>query len=193
MVWLFKSKANLIFLITFLGFFMIQEAKALTFDQNNGLKISNFLEEVSRISQKTGKPQGKVAEFSQDDFNAFFQNFLVGQIPAVKSVELKLLPENKLEGHLVLNLKDFQLPQYFKEEINIYFGATIVSRDRKVQLLFKDLYLETQKIEPQVLDFLIDSIAKTQNLEPHHLSDWYDLPGGVEKISTVQGKIRIYY
>jgi len=160
---------------------------------DNALKIINFLDEMARIREETGRGQSKVAEFEQKEVNAFFQYLFTEQVPAVRTIELKLFPKEKIEGHLLPNLSGYNLPSYFKDEVNLYFSTRVECLNQKIRLVFDNLYLETQRIEPQIIDYLIDLIASFQQLEAHHLGDWYDLPSGVEKISTNQGKLRIYY
>lgn len=190
-----KKKILILALLLFLGtgFALPQVRTDSDSELDNALKIINFLEEIEKLRQATGRSQGKTVEFEEREVSSFFQYLFKEQVPAVKALELKLLPGNKIEGHLLLDLSGYNLPSYFKNEINLYFAARAECQKRKVRLNFQSLFLETQKIEPRLIDYLIDLISASLNQEAHHLEDWYELPFGVEKISVGQGKMKIYY
>lgn len=189
----FKIKIFLTLFLLGLSAGLTQVKTDFISDLDHALKIINFLDYVARIREETGRSQGKIAEFEENEVSAFFQYLFTEQVPTVKALELKLFPKEKIEGHLLLNLNGYNLPSYFKDELNLYFSARAKCLNRKIRLVFNSLYLETQRIEPKIIDYLIDLIASSLKIEAHHLEDWYDLPSGVEKISISQGKLRIYY
>lgn len=162
-------------------------------DFDHALKIISFLDQVARLREQTGQSQSKLVEFEEKEANAYFQYLFAEQVPAVRTIELKLFPREKVEGRLLLNLRHYSIPSYFKDEVNLYFSARVECSEHKVRLLFDSLYLEKQRIQPEVVDYLIDLVASSRGLESGHLRDWYDLPPGVEKLSTGQGKLIIYY
>ena len=157
------------------------------------LKIVNFLEEVADHYQKTGRFQGKSAEFSEEDLSAFFQEMFSAEVPAFKKITLKLFPRNKVEGWIVLNFKGMELPSFVKEEINLYFSAVAEIKERKIRLNFANIFLETQKIQPEAVEALIKIVAEARGLETKSLESWYDLPTGLSGLATRKGRIIVNY
>ncbi|MDD8030959.1 MAG: hypothetical protein PHQ25_03060 [Acidobacteriota bacterium] len=157
------------------------------------LRIINFLEEAAAYHETHGRFQGKKEEFSETQVAAFFDYLFSEGSSVFKSLGLKFFPNNKIEGQVVLNLKDQKLPFYIKDEINLYFAARIEINGRKVRLNFESLYLELQKIQPAAINAMIDLVAGSQGVEPQHLDQWYDLPKGIKKIETSSGRLIVHY
>ncbi len=160
-----------------------------TDDLDNVLKVINFLEEAASFWQEKGHFQDRMAEFSQDQVAAFFQHILSEGNPGLKSLRLKLVPGNRIEGWVVLDLR----AQGLRGDHNLYFEARIEQERRRVRLNFRSLYLETQRIQPEIINALIDLVAAARGLEARHLDDWYDLPEGISHIETRAGSLLIYY
>jgi len=64
---------------------------------------------------------------------------------------------------------------------------------RRVRLNFSSLYLETQRVQPEIVNALIDLVARTRGLEARYLDDWYDLPEGIARVETGDRSLLIYY
>jgi len=165
-------------------------------EQNNleaALKVVDFLEQAASYHQKTGKFQGKKAEFTEKELSAFFQEVLLNEVPAFKRITLKLFPGNRVEGWVVLNFKGMDIPSYMKEELNLYFSAVAELNQRKIRLNFESLFLEGQKIQLAAVNALIEMVAKSRDLEVKRLDSWYDLPAGILNLSTKSGQIIVKY
>lgn len=153
------------------------------------LRIINFLEEAASFSREKGRFQGLVAEFTQEQVSAFFQYLLSEENPGLKSLRLKLVPGNRVEGWVILNLDS----QGLSGNHNLYFAAKIEQEGRRVRLNFSSLFLETQRVQPEIVNALIDLVARTRGLEARHMDDWYDLPEGIARVETGAGSLLIYY
>ncbi|MBC7349259.1 MAG: hypothetical protein H5U05_04725 [Candidatus Aminicenantes bacterium] len=153
------------------------------------LPLINFLEEAASFRQANGRFQGRVAEFSETQVSAFFQYIFSEQTASLKSLALRLFPAKRVEGWIVLDLG--QQPGAASQ--NLYFSAKIEQEGRRVRLNFSSLYLETQRIQPAVINALIDLIARVQGQEARHLDDWYDLPEGISGLETAAGKLLVHY
>ncbi len=153
------------------------------------LRIINFLEEAASFSRDKGRFQGLVAEFSQEQVSAFFQYLLSEHNPGLKSLRLKLVPGNRVEGWVIIDLDSRGLPG----NRNLYFAAKIEQEARRVRLNFSSLFLETRRVQPEIVNALIDLVARTRGLEARHLNDWYDLPEGIARVETGAGSLLIYY
>jgi len=172
-----------------------QEKKSKDDFQNldQALKIINFLEQVAAQKQQSGRFQGKTAQFLEQEVSAFFTYLFSEQVSTFRAIELKFFPGNKVEGRVLLDLSAQALPAYFKPELNLYFAARIEISGRKVRLNYSSLYLETQRIQPEIIDSLISLVAKSQGLESRSLESWYELPEGVENLETGQGRLIVHY
>lgn len=153
------------------------------------LRIINFLEEAASSRREKGRFQGLVAEFSQEQVSAFFKHLFSEENPALKSLRLKLVPRNRVEGWVVLDLGSQGLPG----EHNLYFAARVEQEGRRVRLNFSSLFLETQRVLPEIVNALIDLVARARGLEARHLDDWYELPEGIARVETRAGSLLIYY
>ncbi|MGB9893793.1 MAG: hypothetical protein ACPLRA_05220 [Candidatus Saccharicenans sp.] len=171
------------------GQLKIEETKKL----DQALKIINFLDQAASLRQETGRFQGRIAEFSEEEVAAFFEQIFSEQASAFKSIDLKFFPGKKVEGRVLLDLSNQGLPPSFKPEVNLYFAARIEISQRKVRLNFSSLYIETQRVQPEIIDSLIALIARARGLEARSLESWYDLPEGVENLDTAEGKLLVYY
>lgn len=153
------------------------------------LSIINFLEEAASFSREKGRFQGLVAEFSQEQVSAFFEHLFSEDNPGLKSLRLKLAPRNRVEGWVILDLSS----QGLSGEYNIYFAARLEQEGRRVRLSFSSLFLETQRVQPELINVLIDLVARARGLEARHLEDWYDLPEGIAGVETGAGSLLVYY
>lgn len=158
-------------------------------DLDGILGIINFLEEAAAFSRENGGFQGRVAEFSERQVAAFFQYLFSEQSPNLKSLQLKMFPGDRLEGWVVLDLN----PGGQTEPRNLFLAARIEQQERGVRLNFSSLFLETQRILPEIFNALIDLIARVRGLEARHLDDWYELPEGISRVETGAGCLRVHY
>lgn len=165
------------------------EIKDRTDELDDVLRIVNFLEEAASSWREKGHFQGLVAEFSQEQVSAFFKYLFSEENPTLKSLRLKLAPGNRVEGWVILDLSS----QGLSGDRNLYFAARVEQQGRRVRLNFSSLFLETQRVQPQIVNALIDLVARVRGLEARHLDDWYDLPEGIARVETGPGSLLIYY
>lgn len=167
----------------------VSERQNKTDHLDGTLKIINFLEEAASFSREKGRFQGRVAEFSQEEVSAFFHYLLSEENQGLKSLQLKLFPGNRVEGWAILDLSS----QGLVGSPNLYFAARLEQDRRRVRLNFDRLFLETKRIQPEIINALIDLVARARGLEARHLDDWYDLPEGISRVETGAGCLLIHY
>lgn len=165
------------------------EAQNRTDELDDVLRIINFLEEAVSSWREKGHFQGLVAEFSEEQVSAFFKHLFSEENPTLKSLRLKLAPGNRVEGWVILDLAS----QGLSGDRNLYFAARVEQQGRRVRLNFSSLFLETQRVQPEIVNALIDLVARVRGLEARHLDDWYDLPEGIARVDTGPGSLLIYY
>ncbi len=153
------------------------------------LGLVNFLEEAAGFWREKGHYQNRVAEFSQEQVAVFFRHLLSEGNPALKELRLKLIPGNRVEGWVILDLSSEGLGGNH----NLYLEGKLEQAGRRVRLKLSSLFLETQRIQPEIVNALIELVARARGLEARHLNDWYDLPEGIARVETGVGSLRIYY
>jgi hypothetical protein len=77
--------------------------------------------------------------------------------------------------------------------MTLYFGGKLEANDGLVRFILKDLFLEEQRIDPKVLDFIIAFAAKIGNYEVWSINDWWELPHGIKNVETETHKAVFFY
>jgi hypothetical protein len=104
-----------------------------------------------------------------------------------------LLERNEIEGKIVIDLRNQEIPKFLKPLMNFYFAGKLEVGGGKIRLNIKKLFLENQPIHPMVLDLIIYISAKIEKTEASSINDWYELPHGIVNIETHPGWVAIFY
>ena len=132
--------------------------------------------------------------FTEAEFNAWIAYRLEEEKePTVKSAELKLLADDKVEGRIVLDLGKGQGGGLLAPRQDLLFSARFETREGRIKIDMDSLFLGTQKMSPAVIDIVIAVVARLQGAEPTSLRDWYDLPPGVLKLGTKPGRLVVIH
>lgn len=158
------------------------------------------LETIDRI-QKDQDPASERALrtviVSERELNAYIAYRIeTEQEEIMKELSLKLLPENRVEGKIFIDLSGRKIPFFIKRQMDIYFAGILETEETKVpkaRIRAESLFLGEQRIPPALLDMIIRTIAKIENAEPMNLEDWYDLPYGIRKLETQLGELVVSY
>jgi hypothetical protein len=157
--------------------------------------LEKALDIVSRIEQAAaeGDSGGRKVKVTEDVLNAYlaYQAELDGG--PLKTLEVKLFPENMIEGKLFIDLRGSTLPKGLKPEMTFYFRSKIEIQAGKGRLNIKELFLEKQRIDPVILDLAVFFMAKIQSSEASGIGDWYLLPYGITNVRTHNGWGEIFY
>jgi len=111
----------------------------------------------------------------------------------MRELRLKIFPGRRLEGKIYIDLRGQDLPKILKPEMNFYFDGTLEIRDNLFRLNLSSLYLENQKILPELLNTVIYLGSKIQGSEPFRLDDWFELPYGIKNVETELGRAVFHY
>ncbi|MFW6161016.1 MAG: hypothetical protein ACOC57_07740 [Acidobacteriota bacterium] len=111
----------------------------------------------------------------------------------MRELRLKLFPDNRIEGKILIDLTGQNIPEFVRPQMTFYLSGKVKAGDGKVKIAVKDLFLESQPIQPVILDFIISIAARIENTESSSINDWYDLPYGIKNIETQKGKAIFYY
>ena len=161
------------------------------------------VEETRRVFQIIGQLEEKILQNGQknqesvivteSELNSYFAYRIEAEEEEImKQLHIKILKNNKIEGKIHIDLRGQKIPDFLRPEMNIYFSGKIEVISGKGRILMKKLYLEEQSIQPQVLDAIIFIASKLQNSEPTSLFDWYELPFGIDDITT-RNKLAIFF
>ena len=133
-------------------------------------------------------------EITESELNSYFAYRIETEEEEVmKELRLKIFKDQKLEGKIFIDLEGQKIPKILRPQMNIYMGGKIIIKEGNIKLDLKSIYLDGQRIQPMVLDFIIFIAAKIENFEPYSLSDWYELPYGIKNIETQKGRATFYY
>lgn len=111
----------------------------------------------------------------------------------MKELVLKIFPENRLEGMILIDLKGQKIPKFLRPQMTFYLGGKVKVKNEKVKIEVTKLFLDGQPIQPLILDLIIYIAARMENTEASSINDWYELPYGIKDIKTQKGKAVFYY
>jgi len=155
------------------------------------------LETIDRIQKDqdpaSERPLRKVV-VSERELNAYIAYRIeTEQEEIMKELSLKLLPENRVEGKIFIDLSGRKIPFFLKRQMDVYFAGILETEGPKARIRVESLFLGEQRIQPALLDMIISTIAKIENAEPMSIEDWYDLPYGIRKLETRLGELVVSY
>lgn len=159
-------------------------------------KAEKVLAALRTIESEQGRTsQGsRSVTFTEAEFNAWVAYRLEDEKePYVKSAELKLSADDRVEGRIMLDLGKSQTGGLLSERQDLLFTARFETREGRIKIDLDSLFLGTQKLSPAVIDVIIGIVARLQGAEPTSLRDWYDLPPGVQRLETRPGRLVVIY
>jgi len=152
---------------------------------------------IDRVLQEQEKGPGrgiKKITLTESELNSYIAFRIEEERSDImRELRLKIHPENKIEGKIYVDLRKQDLPKLLRPEMNFYFDGTLEVRSGFVRIKLHSLYLESQKIMPELLNLVIEVGSKIQNTEPFRLDDWFELPYGIKNIETGTGCAAFYY
>jgi hypothetical protein len=148
--------------------------------------------------EKEGSPGPGAASrkevVSETELNAYMAYRIASEKEEImKGLRLKLLPRNRIEGKIFIDLSGRRVPGFLKPQMNVYFSGVIETEGPKVRVHFESLFLEEQRIQTALLDLIIYTVSRFEKMEPVSIEDWYDLPYGIRKLETRTGELVVSY
>jgi hypothetical protein len=156
-------------------------------------KALDIVRRIEEAGMEGSAAESRKAKVTEEVLNAYLAYRAELDGGPLKNLEVKLFPENIIEGKLYIDLRGANPPKGLKPEMTFYFRSKIEIQEGKGRLDIKELFLEKQQVEPLILDLAIFFISKMQNTEASGISDWYLLPYGITNIKTYKGWGEIYY
>jgi hypothetical protein len=162
-----------------------------------GLEAKKVIDLIDRIERETSSAPGPLSRkeaISEAELNAYIAHRIVSEKQEImKVLELKLFPESRIEGRVLIDLSGRKIPTGLRPRMNILFSGTLMTRAGKVRMELDSFYLEEQKIQPALLDLIISLVSRLEGLEPWKIDDWHDLPYGLREMRTEQGRLCVEY
>ncbi|HDJ22824.1 MAG TPA: hypothetical protein ENF17_02910 [Candidatus Aminicenantes bacterium] len=156
------------------------------------LEMISFLEGERLSLEKPSSLRRLIV--TEEEFNAYIAYRLrAEQEEFLKTLKLKFLPKNRIEGQLVLVLPKEKIKPGLASQMIFLFGGKLIIEDGKGKFDLKSLYLNNQPISPGFLDFALTLAAKISGEEYNSLTAWYELPLGIKDIKLFKGQAEIYY
>jgi len=182
-------------LLFFFPFFVLPgKAELCPQVQDDARKV---LEILDRIQNDQGPALGRpprTAVVSERELNAYIAYRIETEREEImKELRLKLLPGNRVEGKIFIDLSGRRVPVFVKPQMNVYFAGTLETEDSKVRVRFESLFLGEQRIQTALLDMIISVVSRFEKTEAVSIEDWYDLPYGIRRLEARTGELVVFY
>ncbi len=159
--------------------------------------VDKILEAIEKVERETARGTKRSLEkitVEENELNSYIAYRIEEENERfLKELRVKLFKKNKIEGKILVDLRGENIPKFLRPQMTLYFGGKLEVKDGMVRLVLKDLFLEDQRIDPNVLDFVIALTAKIEKYEVWSINEWYELPYGIKDIETQNHKAIFFY
>ena len=191
---MFSAGKTAVGLFLFLAFFpgvVPLLAQSVNADAQRVLRI---IEKIEQEGSRGPEGASRKESVSETELNAYIAYRIASENEEImKELRLKLLPRNRVEGKIFIDLSGRRVPGFLKPQMNIYFAGTLETEGSKIRIRFESLFLEEQRIQTAFLDLIIYAVSQFEKTEPVSIEDWYDLPFGILKMETRAGELIVSY
>jgi hypothetical protein len=157
-------------------------------------KVLGLIDKVEAESRRPWSGPLREIEVSESELNSYIAYRIEEDHEEImKELRLKILPENKIEGKIHIDLRGQKIPSFVRPEMDVYFAADLLVEGRAVKVDMKRLFVGDQPIQPYILDLVIAISAALDKTQATSINDWYELPYGLKDIKTIKGKAVFYY
>ena len=158
------------------------------------LKVLNAIEKIQSEQPRRDKGSLKEIVITESELNSYIAYRIETEKEEImKELRLKLFKRNKIEGKILIDLKGQKIPKFLRPKMTFYFGGKLEVENGRARLDIKDLFLEDQRVEPAIIDFIIRIAAKIENKETSSINDWHELPYLIKDIKTHRHRAIFYY
>lgn len=184
-------KKTAVVFILFLSAFLYSQ---IEYSVEEALKVYRLIEKVER--EQVGNREGDLRSVvvTESELNSYIAFRIEAEKEEIlKELQFKIFKDNKIEGKFVVDLKSQNLPKFLRPKMAFYFGGILEVDKGFVRLDLKDLYLESKRIQQEIIDVVIFIGSRIQNTEPFSIEDWMELPYGIKDIKTRETEAHFYY
>ena len=166
--------------------YSIQEVKKV-------LNLIRRIQNENAFSEKHGSNL-RTVEVTESELNSYIAYRIDTENEEIlKDLRLKLFKGNKIEGKIFIDLKKQNVLKILRPQMNIFFGAKVQNKENMIKIDVNDLFIEGQRVQPILLDFIILVASKIEGVEAWSLNDWIELPYGIKDVKIAKGKAVFYY
>jgi len=157
-------------------------------------KVLMAIEKIESESAKEPLSSERSVTLTESEINSYIAYRIESEKEEIlKELQLKMFDQNRLEGKAVIDLSGRKIPPFLKPRMTLLFSADLFVQEAKTRLEFRELFLEEQKIQPFILDAIIDLAVRLSGEEPVNLREGIELPYGIKNIKTEKGRAVFYY
>ena len=157
-------------------------------------RVLRIIEKIEKEGSPGPGAASRKEVVSETELNAYIAYRIASEKEEImKELRLKLLPENRVEGKIFIDLSGRRIPVFLKPQMDVYFAGTLETEGSKARVRIESLFLGEQRIQPALLDLIIRAISKVEKTEPVSIEDWYDLPYGIRKMETRAEELVVSY
>jgi hypothetical protein len=157
-------------------------------------RVLRIIEKIEKEGSPGPGAASRKEVVSETELNAYMAYRIASEKEEImKELRLKLLPLNRIEGKIFIDLSGRRVPGFLKPQMNVYFSGVIETEGPKVRVHIESLFLEEQRIQTALLDMIIYTVSQFEKMEPVSIEDWYDLPYGIRKLETRMGELVVSY
>lgn len=157
-------------------------------------KVLKALDKIERETSSGNHRSIQKISVTENEINAYLSYRIEEKRERfLKELRIQLFKKNRIEGMILIDLREEKVPNFLRPQMTLYFRGKLEVKDGLVRIGLKDLFLEEQRIEPKVLDFVIAFTAKIENFKVWSIDDWYELPYGIKDLETQNKKIVVFY
>jgi hypothetical protein len=166
--------------------------------QNYSLEEAlRVLQAIERVEAESSQPwNGPLREIAvtEGELNSYIAYRIETESEEImKELRLKIFDKNRIEGKIGIDLRGQKIPQFIRPDLNFYFSADVLVSNGLVKIDVKEVFLEDEPINLQLLDMIIAISARLSGEEPTSINNWYELPYGINDIKTQKGKAIFLY
>jgi len=177
-----------------LPLFLASQADLGPQDKEDARKVLEIIDRIEKDQDPASERPLRTVVVSERELNAYIAYRIETEREEImKELSLKLLPENRVEGKIFIDLSGRKIPFFLKPQMNVYFAGMLETEGSKARIRVESFFLEEQRIKPAFLDLIIRAISKIEDTEPVSIEDWYDLPYGIRKMETRLGELVVSY
>lgn len=192
-----KNRALSLILSVFVFFVAIVDLRTLAqsgYSIDEVRRVLSLIERMAEEQRLKNSEDLKSVQVTESEFNAYMAYLIdANQEEVLREVYVNLLKKNRLEGKISIDLRGQRIPRFLKPEMNFYFAGRLQVDNGRAKLSISELFLESEPVQPALLDLAILISSRIQGVEPVSLSDWYELPYGIKDIQTREGIAIFYY
>ena len=161
--------------------------------RQDALKVQGVLK---RIEQQPPTASGivRTVDVTQQELNAYIAYRLERQAtPVFNQLNIELLANNHIQGILSFDAQRLALDAILGENLLFKIKGILITQAGEGRLNLISAHLNGRRVNPQVLNYVLDTAVRYCCGDSASLASWVDLPKGIDHIAIERGKMVLYY